>query len=541
MTGFTISNEEKIAGMLNLFEYLDYHMGVPGMNFEQLVKEAEQYIKNSPAQNTSDKEAFLEILNSGLNEIPGLKDLRLSISDHGRGIEADAFISDRGDAYVVYRGTGDGKWIDNGRGMTAELTESQAQASSFYDRVVEKCGLDDNTNLIVTGHSKGGNNAQAVTLNANHRELIDKCISFDGQGMSDKAVKRYRDMPGYEEQLEKMYEINGKHDVVNELGIKVIPNGHTIYIETNTDASELVETHAMQYMYQREDGTFGCELNGETSQGELGRYAHRLSEILMNMPEELRESCAVAIMQLIELPEEMKIGYDGDHASWSDMSTFLHYGLPTVIYTIIGTDEGRDALCEILKDAVSNMIEKYGVWETMGVFAGTVMLSPILLPILGYVIEGAAVILSGVTMVVDMLAVLEKIGEILDEIGRCIQQCLEAIEEFFAQIGDWIRHKVTGRPIIDSAEFSVRIEALHSAADELDSMKRLLQRTASEVNRVQRSLPMKGIAASVVKMQLNFVTLYVNQIANHSDIMERALDQTVNTYERYERQVVNNV
>lgn len=541
MAGIAMSNDVQIAGMLSMFEYLNYHMGDPGTSFGDLVKEAADYLYSNRSQMTSEKETILGILEEGVDNIPGLSNLRLRMSDHGGGIEADAFVSDGGDAYVAYRGTGDGKWIDNGRGMTEKLTKSQERASLFYDRVVEMCGLDENSNVIVSGHSKGGNNAQAATLNSRHRGLIDKCISFDGQGMSEKAVEHYSRMPGYEEQLKKMYGINGKYDVVNELGFIVIPNEHIAYIETNANASDLVETHAMQYMYQREDGTFGYMLNGETSQGSLGRYAHRLSEILMSMPEEMRGSCAMAIMQLIELPEEMKIGYDGDHASWSDMSIFMHFGLPAVIYSMIGTDEGRDALCEILKDIVNNKIEKDGIWETMGTITGAVMLSPLLLPAFGYIVKDVLLILGGVTLVIDTLAALEKLGEILEEIGRCIQECLGAIGEFFDQIGDWIRYKVTGRPIIDSADFSIHVDTLYYAAEELGNMKKILQRAASEVNSVRRSLPMRGIAANVVKMQLNYVTLCVNQISNRSGTMERALNKTANTYERYECRITENV
>lgn len=541
MAGIAASNEAQIAGMLSLFEYLDYHMGVPGMDFKTLVDNAETYVNGSNALKKKETDAILDILKAGLEKIDGLAELRLTMSDHGKGIEADAFVSDRGDAYVAYRGTGDGKWIDNGRGMTEALTESQEQASLFYDRVVEQCGLDVNTNLIVTGHSKGGNNAQAVTLNSRYRALIDKCFSFDGQGMSKAAIKRYSCMTGFEEQLDKMYGINGKNDLINTLGNQVIPDEHMIYIETNTDAAELTQTHAMQYLYYRRDGKFDWSLNEETDQRELGRYGSRLSKILMNMPEDMRESCAVAIMQLIELPEEMMIGYNGDHASWSDMCVFLHYGLPAITYSIIGTKEGQEALCEILKDMVANLIKEFDVWEIMGNFVGTLMLSPILLPIIGIGSVSAVGLLEGMEFVIDTLAALEKLREILGKIGHCIQECMDAIGEFFNQIDDWIRYKVSGRPVIHSAAFVVHMDSLHHAAEETCNMKRLLQQAALEMNHVGRSLPMRGIMADTLKMQINYVTFYVNQVSNRAGILERVLNQTVGTYERYECRIANSV
>lgn len=533
------SSEARIAAMLNMFEYLDYHMGEPGTSFGTLVDEAEDYLINS-GQLEGSKKAMMGILRNGLETIPGLSELTLRASDHGDGIEADAFTNGN-DAYVVYRGTGDGKWIDNGRGMTEPLTESQSQASDFYDRFTRDCGLDEHTNLTVTGHSKGGNNAQAATLNADNRLLVDRCISFDGQGMSDAAIDRYSQMPGYDDQRKKMYGINGENDVVNELGNKIIPDENTVYVKTNTDSSQLAETHMLEYLFHREDGSFGCTLNDTTSQGELGQYANRLSEILMSMPEEIKASCSVTIMQLIELGEDTAIGYNGDHASISDVDTFIRYGIPMVIYSMIGTEEGREALGDILEDLVRNHIEEHGVWETAGVIMGTIMTAVVILPYTWPYINAAAVIAAGIVRVVNRLARLEKLCEILKQIGEYIQQCLDVIEEFFDQISDWIKHKITGRPIIDIADFSVNIGALRYAADELDQMSRALRQAASRVNSVKRSLPMRGLAATAVKTRLNYVSLCVNQVSDRAKTLGRAVDQTADTYERYERRIAANI
>lgn len=544
MTDIRTSNEAQIAAMLNIYEYLDYHMGTPGTTFERLVREADEYLrKKGPLD--EEKEQLLNILNQGIEFVPGLADLRLELPAHSenpceRGIEADAFVSGGNDVYVVYRGTGDGKWIDNGRGMTRELTSSQSQASDYFDRVVNACGVDEDTNLIVTGHSKGGNNAQSVTLNARNRDLIDTCISFDGQGMSDAAIERYHRMPGYEDQINKMYAINGENDVVNELGIKVIPDDHTVYIETNADTTNLIATHAMQYLFHREDGSFGYTFNEESSQGELGQYAHRLSELLMRMPEDMRDSCAVSIMQLIELPEELKIGYDGDHASLSDLSAFLRYGLPTVIYSIIGTEEGRDALCVIFKDLVENAIDKYGVWGTLGIVTGTLLVSPVVMPVLFSFGRDIVAFMAGITAAVGVLAAIEKLGTYLEQIKEGIQKCLAAVEEFFDKIGDWIRSRVTGRPIIDDADFSVNIEALRYAADELGGMRQILLRASSKVGSVKRSLPIHGLAAGAVKMYLNYVALSLYQVSGRAGLMERAANRMADTYVNYERRIMGN-
>lgn len=108
------SRKTQIAAMLNMFEYLDYHMGEPGTDLRTLVSEAEQYFASNPSQADGSKETMLRILKDAIDHVDGLGDLRLAMSDHGGAIEADAFFSDskNQEAYVVYRGTGDGSgWI----------------------------------------------------------------------------------------------------------------------------------------------------------------------------------------------------------------------------------------------------------------------------------------------------------------------------------------------------------------------------------------------------------------------------------------------
>ena len=72
MAGAYSSNDAQIAAMLNLFEYLDYHMGTYGTDLRTLVAEAEDYLRNNPSQMTESKETMLGILKEGLENIPGL-------------------------------------------------------------------------------------------------------------------------------------------------------------------------------------------------------------------------------------------------------------------------------------------------------------------------------------------------------------------------------------------------------------------------------------------------------------------------------------
>lgn len=84
------------------------------------------------------------------------------------------------DPVVVFRGTGGTKeaWCDNFEGAYAEETRIQQIADEF---VKSECGIYKD--IVVTGHSKGGNLAQFVT--ASQTERITECVSYDGQGFGD--------------------------------------------------------------------------------------------------------------------------------------------------------------------------------------------------------------------------------------------------------------------------------------------------------------------------------------------------------------------
>ena len=82
--------------------------------------------------------------------------------------------------YIVFQGTSSGyEWNDNGMGAYSNVvqTPSQKKAVDYYDRMVEQYG--EGKNIYVSGHSKGGNEAQYVGILRG--EQITRVYSFDGQ------------------------------------------------------------------------------------------------------------------------------------------------------------------------------------------------------------------------------------------------------------------------------------------------------------------------------------------------------------------------
>lgn len=83
--------------------------------------------------------------------------------------------------YFVYRGTNRLEWIDNAEGFLQTSSRMQEHAVAFFNKTMEAGGYEEKGYTInVTGHSKGGNKAQYVTIVSEHK--VDNCINFDGQG-----------------------------------------------------------------------------------------------------------------------------------------------------------------------------------------------------------------------------------------------------------------------------------------------------------------------------------------------------------------------
>ena len=114
------------------------------------------------------------------------------------------------DPVVVFRGTGGTKeaWCDNFEGAFTDETKIQQIADDFVE---SECGIYND--IVVTGHSKGGNLAQFVTVSRNER--IRECLSFDGQGFGEELL--IKDPAGIVDASQKITSVCAYNDFVNIL------------------------------------------------------------------------------------------------------------------------------------------------------------------------------------------------------------------------------------------------------------------------------------------------------------------------------------
>lgn len=470
--------EMKVSALLDLYVYLDIQ------NQEYAGKSMREILNSQSFKAkivTDEQRHHYEILKDAVDPSNGetynksFSEARLrsqSFADTSLKIPKDelvacGFSTPDGTHYVAYRGTGDGQWVDNGEGMYKESTLMQRRAAEYFDHYIESRGLAESDNIIVTGHSKGGNSAQYVSLASKYARLVDACYSLDGQGFSRKAIEMFKQHlgSGYQTQIDKLYSINGDNDYVHDLGIAVIPEDSTYFVKL-PDGVDFAGMHALPFMLT--NGQLIIDSNVE--QGEVGKFAKKLSEEMMKLNDEDLEDCALSIMSLLE----SFMGGEGGNikegtgtvksASVEEFCGLISVGIPMILKTAVLTEEGRAMIGSLVMNAISGIAEgENGGWKLAGLAALAFMCAPaivavgkIAIVVGGAIWIGATIIdcildafsgdlsaanfasLAAIAVIQPQLAlaVLAVIGVI--SLIKHIVDHWDEITAFFKSVGNWI-------------------------------------------------------------------------------------------------------
>ncbi len=346
--------ETEICMILDTYMYFDYQYAKDSEPLSKIIEGMEAH----PEVITSHPNEY-EILSRAVKhkEIGDLKIVCQS-SDMGfdSGTNAAGFVSkDNKTVYIAFRGTADGEWYDNGDGMTAQKTTQQKSAVSYFEKAAEKLQLGPKQHVVLTGHSKGGNKVQYITMETPMADVIDRTYSIDGQGHSDAALKRWNNMYTKEEfdsRVSKIYAVNGQNDFVSVLGLGLVLKEHISYVETPAGAMDFVTYHDITGMFKKtnveEDGAIrtehSCRKNPNVLiRGKLSECVAALSANIMSLPQDERAGSALTLMQSIEfLNGGMRTGVNGETIGEDDIKTFVKCGVPAITKTIFGKDEGID-------------------------------------------------------------------------------------------------------------------------------------------------------------------------------------------------------
>ena len=229
------------------------------------------------------KNEWINILEQIINK-PNLRKLRMkNVDNYKQGMRFACFADEKNNATVVFRGTTTIKeWDDNGKGAYEFDTLEQIDALNYINSL-------EYNNITVTGHSKGGNKAQYVTVLSSK---IMNCISVNGQGFSNEFINKYEEEININKS--KIIGINSKYDYVNCLFNSI--EGKCHYIQTDFQINPLYY-HKCNILLD-ENGV----LKQNTNEATISKIINDFSmSLISDLPEDIQNLIINGIIGVIEL------------------------------------------------------------------------------------------------------------------------------------------------------------------------------------------------------------------------------------------------
>ena len=168
----------------------------------------------------------------------------------------------RREAVVAYRGTAENEWTDDFEGANQIDSLQQINALEWYKQAYEFLNLEQYY-VSVIGHSKGGNKAKYVTI---LNDTPDRCVSFDGQGFSDKFIEYYKRRIVERQSIIENHNIDFDYVniLMNDIGNK------TYYVGYDYGASGFSEAHAPNTFFDfGENGEYTMRINPNGQRPEM--------------------------------------------------------------------------------------------------------------------------------------------------------------------------------------------------------------------------------------------------------------------------------
>lgn len=486
-----VQNQVEISAILNLVPYLDTDFGYQEeITLGELVsRNEEKFTKEDGSLDPTFKilkDAVLNNLEYASIELVDQSSTNETSKWTDDLIQACTFRDADGNYYVAYRGTGDGRWADNGNGMTVPSTEMQQAAREYFDAMAEKYFVYANAEgkqIIVIGHSKGGNEAQHVYMTSEYEYLVDSCYSFDGQGFSGCARDYFIEKYGsdYEEKLSHMYSICGEDDFVHDLGYVIIPEENTCFVETS--GGGFASLHALENMIGDDDGNYtGLQWyieNGEIThgeQGDIGKLAKKISETMMKMDDENLNGAAIAIMTFIDPYSNDDILGSID-VSWTDYVDLAAHGLPAVLETLFLTEEGNVILGQLIYAIAEYLYENYGAGGVVAGFAlGSILLTFVVAPLVLDVIILANILDFAIDTINKIKEISEKIKNYISDIKESAVAAINKIVAKLKSMSAGYKY-ATANPqiVVDTYKLSIYAQRLRTVNTRITNLDRRLE------------------------------------------------------------------
>ncbi|MDR1703298.1 MAG: DUF2974 domain-containing protein [Clostridiales bacterium] len=523
----------------------------------------------------SDNRQYIDLIRTAIDQDPSIgkmKILRTSIDAGFDSPMSAVCFKDDNAVYVQYRGTPKGGWVQNPISFGVDLegamapdgisSQIQADGLTFFDECVKAyAGHGYTGELIVGGHSQGGNVAEYVTMMSEYSSLIDLCLSLDGPNHSDDLynhiLKRYG-IEHFNAAREKILAINGNNDYVNMLGQREFAaKKNTYYVETIGNDG-FVGWHDMACMIDPNTGRLYSRFDNKGKRVEQGPVALMMVEIvgmINKLPKKYRDDTAKTIMGFLEIvmgskdwDDLKKIGLEADNwyaFLFSDEAMgFQQMGFFAILWTLVTRPKlAFDLIAEAVPEDIRAIIEytfndasiaEIGILIGVTVAFGLAVLAAV------YIAKPIIIIVSAIKKIVffvthveeflkAMKALLEAVFRVLGDVWDIVVDIFHAIKEGLQKVAEWIKdafnhgddyvkdHFVIKADTLALRDYAVSVGRVNTDIKELDRMMNSLY---SEVRIIDQLSVAKANILTGSSLTLGRIRNYLNDTADRLEAAE---------------------
>lgn len=280
--------EEELLLLCNLIYRKEFSAGkiddrynYEGLTVGEILSDCE---KNNNTQQTMTPEEWAAIYEMAKSD-PKILNLKVTnqYCEPETGAKMACFVDSDGQAYAVFAGTGENEWRDDC--VAGTMTDSPQQEKAL--EWIEQLPYDD---IIVTGHSKGGNKAMYAAVTS---DKVSECYAYDGQGFSLEFCNKY--LIEILSKRDKIHLTANYRDFVNILLINIA--GDTKYIKNDVGVANASEYHAPNALFKyEENGNIKYEL-GETGAQDISmQMFHEFTVYLLQNATEAEKIEVLSVM-----------------------------------------------------------------------------------------------------------------------------------------------------------------------------------------------------------------------------------------------------
>lgn len=527
------------SALLNTYMYLDVQD--KKLNNKNLAGSLDYIRKNYPEKAKTDE---FKTLQNACRKNPSLGKMKIVSQSHydnngnsffkysGNNctddpIQACAFKDENGNLYVAYRGTGNRRWGDNGQGFVDSSTDMQEAAKDYFDHVADRYGYNE---LYVTGHSKGGNESQYVTMTSKYQDDITACYSIDGQGFSDEAITKFKENPKYEELRRKMYSIDGNNDPIHKLIGVIIPEENTYY--TNTHYKDSNGKNQLSYFHNILGIVDGAGVDWQRdkdgnithgTEGWLSKFGGVLNDNLQKLPKELKGSCAIAVMEIVDMIKGGSM--DDAEAGFFDFVALDFIGIPLIF-------------ASLTEFAVVHMYEKYGVVGAIATVIVSASASIALFSLVELVVGIAETLYVVKKVVESVIELVDKAKKMCQKAGAWAKDFINNIASFINNFKEWLFKNSAGYKYASANPYiSINTTTMASYASQLRSLSKRSKSLDQKMNSLYWHLGIEwDTIANLGKLLKSGVIL---DFAGRLDKCANYLTDTASEFNEIERELAN--